>query len=378
MSPSGPPSSIPFMQPTLQSLTLHGFRNYQDATVAFPTRLALIHGANGAGKTSLLEAVHVLATGRSFRTGRHDKLVGHGRDSTLIRADLQVGGQLHRLGMSRGRRGLEQIKLDGERVRSQAVVAQLFPVMALHPGTVELVEGGSEGRRRLFDWLMFHVEHPFHGAWRDLSQTVRQRNSLLKQGRLSDAESRVWDHQLRVSSGRIDGLRQSWFEAFNEAFRQVLSQLSPELAPVSLELYSGWDQARGLEAALAERLDQDRRRGFTSVGAHRMDLRLGTTGGAVKELFSRGQKKLVAYSLVLGALSVLAGAQAGEKPCVVLVDDLSSELDGDHGRLVLSALSRLPHQVVITSLDPTLPSAGLGLNEDITMFHVEHGVIRPE
>ena len=354
---------------------LSAFRNYADATLVLNEPVTLICGPNGAGKTSLLEAIHVLATGRSFRTGRHDKLVQHAHSRALMRAELRAGGREYRVGMERDRQGLVQLKLDGERVRSQSPVAQLFPVVALHPDTVELVEGGSEGRRRLLDWLMFHVEHEFLGHWRSLRHAVRQRNRLLKNPALTTAELRVWDRQLVETSGRIDQLRQQRFGAFRAAFETTLRALGGDLDPVSLSLFSGWPKGEQLGEVLPARHEQDRQRGFTSVGAHRMDIRLQGPDGAVKEVFSRGQKKLVAYSLVLAALEVMAADDEG-KQCLVLVDDLTSELDEVHGRQVLGRLAALPHQVIITSLDPTLP-AGLGPDRTIAMFHVEHGELKP-
>ena len=369
------PCPAPSMTALLTSFHLSAFRNYAEASLVLESPVTLISGPNGAGKTSLLEAIHVLATGRSFRTGRHDKLVQYEQPHALLRAEIQAGARSHRIGMQRDRQGLAQLKLDGERVRSQSPVAQLFPVVAVHPDTVDLVEGGSEGRRRLLDWLMFHVEHDFLDHWRALRHAVRQRNQLLKKRALSEAELRVWDRQVVETSDRIDQLRRARFQAFEAAFHGALGDLGDDLETVSLNLFSGWPKGETLSAVLAGRQEQDRARGFTSAGAHRMDIRLQAPGGAVKEVFSRGQKKLVAYALVLAALAVMADTDGG-KQCLVLVDDLSSELDTAHGARVLAKLATLPHQVIITSLDPILP-VGLASDRKIAMFHVEHGELRP-
>lgn len=360
----------------LKTFHLSGFRNYQQAQVQLSSDVTLVSGPNGAGKTSLLEAIHVLATGRSFRTGRHDKLVSDGAEFCLLRAELECGGVSHQVGMERGRQGLHQLKMDGERLRNQSPVAQKLPVVALHPDTVALVEGGAEVRRRLFDWLMFHVEHDFLPAWQSLKHAVRQRNGALKKPGLSMQELAVWDRQLAETSGRIDRLRQARFVAFKDAFQTNLAGLSDELPGVAMRLFSGWDSSNEIADLLIEKRDTDRSRGFSTVGAHRMDLRLSTDAGAVKELLSRGQKKLVAYALVLAALEVIASEASSEQQCVVLVDDLASELDADHGRRVFEKLASLPHQVIITALDPVLPE-GWAPGKMVTMFHVEHGQLKP-
>lgn len=361
--------------PLLTELHLFQFRNYVGSKLQLDTPVTLISGPNGAGKTSLLEAIHVLASGRSFRTGRHDKLVSHDCNSTVLRASLSIDGQVHQLGMERGKKGLLQLKLNGEKVKSQSQIAHLFPVMALHPGTVDLVESGSEGRRRLYDWLMFHVEHDFLASWKELTAVVKQRNEILKKNGFSSQEIRVWNRQLALTSGRIDQLRQAWIQPFSDAFTRVLSELNSELPKVKVKLFSGWEQGADLLQVLDEKLELDRQRGYTSSGAQRMDLKVSSSEGAVKEVFSRGQKKLVSYALVLAALIVLADTLPSQQSVVVLVDDLTSELDEVHSLAVLKVLASLPHQVVITSLDPELPS-GLNQEEQIKVFHVEHGRLK--
>lgn len=366
------------MKPFLSRLDLKHFRNYSAVSFRPDTSVTLVVGPNGAGKTSLVEALHVLATGRSFRTGRLEKVVENGADRAVLYAEVsdleREGVPPRRVGMARSRQKLEELKVDGERVRGLSEVARLLPVLVMHPGTVELVEGGSSSRRRLLDWVLFHVEHEFQAHWQAFSSALRQRNNLLKSGRISSQELRVWDRQLVQTSVRIDGLRRGVFPAFCEAFQQHLAVLSPELGSVRASLFSGWEKDGDLQSLLGERHGLDSKRGFTSLGAHRADIRLSGDAGSVREVFSRGQKKVVAYALVLAQLSVIRALR--QQTCIVLVDDLTSELDAEHCQRVLGGLLDTGSQVIITALDQGLPPGVAESGARVSMFHVEHGQLK--
>ena len=357
----------------LQRFQLTHFRNYREQAFLPASRLSVICGENGSGKTSLLEAIYLLGTGRSFRTARLTNVVQKGFDATTLFGELQTEQALHRIGISRDHTSLLDARVDGQRVQGISAVARLLPVQVLHPGTVQLIEGGPGERRRFLDWLMFHVEHEFLGAWQRLRESVSQRNKLLKAGKVSLRELRIWDQQVATNSARIDQLRRQHLPALEAAFQTLLSGFDGSLGAVSLGLQSGWAQGDSIDQALLQHRDQDIRRGFTSVGAHRADLVLKSDKGAVREVFSRGQQKVVAYALVTAQIQVFQTLTG--KSCLVLVDDLTSELDqGNEGR-VLGAVLSTGNQAIVTTLDDRISQPYLKSGE-ASVFHVEHGVLR--
>lgn len=353
-------------------LDLQGFRNYADESFRPGPGFNLIVGENGSGKTSLLEAIHVLAAGRSFRGSRNTGLIRQGAGEAVLYGEVESAGTRHRIGMRRKAGGIDGLRLNGENVGNMARVAQLFPVQVFHPGTVELVEGGPGGRRRYMDWGLFHVEPSFPGLFRDFRQALEQRNRLLKKKGLAPRELEVWDRQIAVASDKIDRLRRDWLARLEPVVERFLEELAP-LPPVRLALDSGWPENASLGALLRDERPRDMARGFTGRGAHRADLRLTTGAGAVRDLFSRGQAKSLAYVLVLAQLEVLV-REAGRR-CLVLVDDLGSELDREHRQAVLRIMERLGQQTIFTALaaDDDLLEP---LDENIRMFHVEHGTLK--
>lgn len=362
-----PSSPSPAM---LQRLTLTAFRNYRHAEFQPGPGINLIVGDNGSGKSSLLEAVYLLGSGRSFRTSRLQRLVQESAQESVLFAEvITAQGVAHRLGVARDRQGFSGLKLDGANVRGLSDLARVLPVQAFHPGTVEIVEGPSSARRRYLDWGLFHVEQSFLPLWRQLHGALQQRNRLLRAGSFQRREMQAWDQQVASVSVRISQLRSSYLEALLPHLQTVLAHMG-ELPEVGISLYPGWSEGEDLLALLAADLEKDRQRGHTAKGAHRAELRLMTAAGPVRDVFSRGQTKTLSYALLLAQLYLLVEGHGGH--CLILVDDLASELDAQHSAAVLQALRGLRQQMFITALSKeALPS--LAEDKATRMFHVEHG-----
>lgn len=369
------PSPLPAVPVLLRQFSAHHFRNYAELRFEPAPGLNVIIGQNGSGKTSLLEAIYLLGSGRSFRTGRPGHAVQ--RDSselTVSAAIIDDAGHPRRLGLSRGRKGIVDVRLDGNRPGSLADMARVFPTQVFHPGTIQLVDGGASVRRRYLDWLVFHVEHEFAGAWAGLRKAVEQRNRLLKSRSLSLPELRAWEQQVARNSVRIHAFRQRHLPALQAALRNILSRFEGPAATVSMRLVAGWNEEVDPALLLEQTREQDIRRGFTGIGAHRADLTLESDEGLVRETLSRGQQKIVAYAMLLAQLALFN--ELTGKTCLVMIDDLSSELDRVNAATLLDVVLERNNQVLVTALDEhVLEHIPRGVSGEV--FHVEHGNLRP-
>ncbi len=357
----------------LRRLALESFRNYRSQEFLPSPSLSLVTGANGSGKSSLLEAIYLLSSGKSFRGGRPRRLIREDAGEAVIFAEVvRRSGDVHRLGVARGGSGFTRLRRDGRTVQGFSEIAWLLPVRIFHPGTLELVEGPSAVRRGYLDWGLFHVEQSFHGYWRDLRHALENRNALLRQGGGSWRELEAWTQQVAAASGRINALRNAYLERLRPHLEALLGSF-PGLPPVSVALQSGWpgESEDELLNTLRAELDRDQRRGFTGRGAHRAELRLLSQGGLVRDIFSRGQCKVLGYLLLLAQVHELTAS--GGEDCLVLVDDLASELDEGHRDQMVEALLGLQQQTIFTALAADqLPSL---VDRGAEMFHVEHGVL---
>lgn len=332
----------------------------------------MLLGENGAGKTSVLEAVHVLGYGRSFR-GR----IGEGLIRTGAAAlELYVEWQDQPVAAWR-RAGLRhtgqqwQARVDGDNISLLGDLCAAIAAVAFEPGSHALMQGPAEGRRRYLDWGLFHVERDFLQAWRAYTRALKQRNRLLKL-QAGAGELEAWEYELAHTGETLHRRRASYVQRLQSLVAEVAKALTVELGQAELVLQPGWRmESYSLRDALLLARERDLNTGFTSVGPHRADWRLHHSGRPADEALSRGQAKLSALACLLAQAQDFA-QQRGHWP-VILLDDLGSELDARHQERLLHWLRKSGAQVFLTGTQ--LPQ---GLDPSQTaLFHVEQGQLQP-
>lgn len=358
---------------SLLRLTVTGVRNLQPVTLQPSPRINILHGANGSGKTSLLEAIHLLGMARSFRSQRLQPVIQAEDNGLTVFGEIQLpeGGSSN-LGIGRERSGEPQIRIDGQNARSAAQLAETLPLQLINPDSFRLLEGAPKVRRQFLDWGVFHVEPRFLGAWQRLQKALRQRNSWLRHGRLDAVAQAAWDRELCLASREIDSYRRAYLQALKPVFEATLAQLL-ELSGLTLSYYRGWDKDRELEEVLGSSLQRDMSLGHTQAGPQRADLRLRLEGHNAADILSRGQQKLVVCALRIAQGHLLNQAKQGR--CIYLVDDLPSELDERHRKALCRLLEELQCQVFITCVESHVLTDGWRKDTPVAMFHVEHGRI---
>ena len=360
----------------IRRLQLQSFRRFSEVELHPQPGFNLITGDNGSGKTSLLEALHLLAHGRSFRGRVRDGLIRRDDPALSVFAEWQAGcNTSHRAGL-RHAGGEWEARLDGAAVGHLGELCEVLAVVSFEPGSHALIDGPSEGRRRYLDWGLFHVERAERGGdfllqWRRHARALKQRNALLRQHR-ADAQLDAWEHELAQAGESLTAQREAHVARLQPHLESMVAALLPGAGGAQLGLNPGW---RRQELSLADALllarDRDLAQGHTSVGPHRADLRLELRDLPGRDGLSRGQAKLAALALLLAQAACLAG-QDGYWP-VLQLDDLASELDRHHQQRVLQALHASGAQVLVTGTEPPPVLQQLGL--PIARFHVEHGIV---
>lgn len=357
----------------IRRLEIRNIRCLREACLAPAPGLNLLIGDNGAGKTSVLEALHLMAYGRSFRGRVRDGLIRSGADAVEVFMEWSEaeGARVRRAGLRHGGQAWEG-RLDGNRVSHLGELCAAVMVVSFEPGSHALVSGGGEPRRRFMDWGLFHVEPGFLALWRRYARSLKQRNALLKSG-ADGRQLEAWDHELAEAGELLTSRRQQYLEALQTWIHAVAAELAPTLGDVALEFQPGW---RRSELSLADALmlarERDRRFGYTSVGPQRADWRLLFAALPNQEPLSRGQAKLAALSCLLAQARDCA-ARRGDWP-VIALDDLASELDRHHQQRVLASLLETGAQLFVTGTEIPVAAEGVAAR----MFHVEHSAIHSE
>ncbi len=361
----------------IRLLRIHHLRIISRADLEPATGINLLVGDNGAGKTSVLEAIHLLASGRSFRSGARDALPSRGETELQVFCErvLEESGTVSRLGLARGSRGWSA-RLDGETLDTLTELFRELAVVCYEPGSHALISGGAEQRRRFVDWALFHVEPSFLPTWRRYQRALRQRNALLKRGAGSD-EFLPWEAEMAESGVAITTMREHWLAGFSPVLKTLAERFLPELGEPRLRFQAGWPGTgptpESLADALASARGRDQILGHSTVGPHRADWTPVFENAPTREMLSRGQEKLVVLCCLLAQAQEYARFR-GHWP-LLLFDDLASELDARHHEVVLDWFAQCPAQIFITGTSAPDPQRFTG--RPVRVFHVEQGAIRP-
>lgn len=354
---------------SLTKLDAANVRNIETASVEPSPRLNFIVGSNGSGKTSLLEAIHILGRARSFRSIQAGQVIRFQQEELTVAGRVGQGEGLPPLpvGVRLGRRKRE-IALAGARLQSSAELIRAFPVLLIEPASAGLLDGPPKARRQFLDWGAFHLDAGFLDSWRGYARALDQRNALLRSGRVQGIE--IWDHELSRYGTILAQARAAYAQRLLPYFAAASGHFLGTMA-FELRSLAGWSADKSLEQALRDGLAQDLRDGHTHAGPHKGDFSLLADGRPAKQFLSRGQMKLLVFALLLAQAHLLEES-LGARGCV-LVDDLASELDGGNRAKLLDFLRSRQAQFFITATEPRLVDwTGA---DDAAMFHVEHGRI---
>jgi DNA replication and repair protein RecF len=357
----------------IRRLSISQLRNLADVDVELGSGLNYLYGRNGAGKTALLEAVHLLGRGRSFRSGQVQDLIRREAGELLVRANLEDEhrGRLT-VAMTRNRRNRGELRINGEAARRLSELAVLLPLQVLTPGLSDLVFGSPVERRQWLDWGLFHVEPEHLRAWRQYLHALKQRNAALKAvaaGELPESALLVWTDEVAGAGDLVNQRRQRYVNDLEPLLSQVLGDLAPELR-VDMVYEPGWRAGDSLRKVLGETLSRELKSGTTQSGPHRADVSLRTEGVAAAAALSRGQGKAVASAMMLAQARLLM--ETARRASVFLIDDIGAEFDLAHSARFFRLVTALGCQVLATSnLGPEHWREGVGL--DMRVFHVEQG-----
>ncbi len=354
----------------VQTLSLANFRNFVSSQVNLSPGFNFFYGANGAGKSSLLEALYCISCGRSFRSSDYKHLINNQASCFQIHVRLTLSDTNSVVvGFERRQDGQKTIRMDGESANIHEMVSCL-PVIFLSSLSYQFFTHGPKIRRQFIDWLTFHVKPGFSAQWRGYQAALKQRNSAIK-NKQSLNEVRAWDKLLVDSANAVNLMRQEVVENLCVHLRTTNKIFLPELS-LDLTYYQGWRSGSDLQYVLNEELHNDRQLGYTRHGAHRADVVLCANFAAANEILSQGQQKIAIFALQLAMGSVLK--QQTHATPVYLLDDLASELDEKNRVLVIRQLKETGAQVLITGIVIEELVAAIQESQAI-LFHVEQGSV---
>lgn len=348
---------------SLAELRISSVRCIEAAQLDFAPELNLIAGENGAGKTTVLEAIFLLGRGRSFRTRSNERLIQYHRDRLTVFGRTSADPPQY-AGVEVTLEQGTQARVNGVAAESLLALSGFLPVQCIDPEIHKLVDQGPERRRRWLDWLVFHVEPSFGLHWARYNRALKQRNAALRAGA---SEIGAWDTELIKNGVAITEARERALELLKPRLLRMFDQFGG--LGITVGFTTGWLSGMPLALALEQHRERDRARATTTAGPHRADVLLRRDHRLARETLSRGQQKLTAIAMIVSQLQLLQSAYGTH--ATLLLDDPAAELDHKNLQRVFDQLAALRCQMIATSLTA---ETALFQAPNAT-FHVEQGQV---
>lgn len=328
----------------LDWIELQGFRSYPQLEFQPAAGVNLLMGANGAGKTNLLEAIAYLSALRSFRKAPDDALIATGAEEAVVRGAVAGPVSEHTIEVMLSRSTRRKVLLDGKRPARNAELRARLRCVTFLPDDLELIKGSAGQRRDLLDDLSAQLRPTAAADQADFERALRQRNALLRnEGSLADIDALAsFEQAIAASGAKVVSHRLATAQALTPFLQSAYGALGPDTVRWSYE--SSWadpaaaepELADALLAALAERRRRDMERRLTTTGPQRDEPRLFLDDRDARTHASQGEQRSLVLALRLAAFDLLSNEF--DDPPVLLLDDVFSELDSVRAQAVIERL----------------------------------------
>ena len=366
----------------LLRLQLSDFRNLGKVELVPSTHATIAVGQNGQGKTNLLEALYFLCTLRPLRATKLSELVRFGQEAAEVTGRFALKGAEREISVTVSQ-GVRQSFVDGKKAPSLEDYFGGVSVVAFTPDDLEVIKGGPDRRRWFLDRAVFNRFPAYLKESREYTKALKSRNKLLKEGAdtsyleafdatLARLGARLWVRR-RALMGELAPRAQQAFAAIGRTVDPARYSYKPSYLELDFQAAEEGQLAEALLGVLAERLPRDSERGFTSVGPHADDLGVKLGDRSARLYASQGQQRALVLGWKIAEIENLQGAH-GFLP-LLLLDDVSSELDPERNSYLMNYLSSSGAQVFLTTTDATLVERAAG--PDTLWFEVKAGVLTP-
>lgn len=350
----------------LKELDIKDVRNLKEIHMECGAGINIISGKNAAGKTAILEGIHLLARASSFRTPRINDVIQHGKTQILITARLYDENNNEVItGLEKSKQATK-IKYNGQNINKRSEQARNIPILTVTPDSHRLLNGTPRERRHWLDWSMFHVEQGYMDIWQQYHYALRQRNALLRR---VDEQSQLssWEDALATAAVKLRCLRKTYINKINRLITDIASS---NLEQITISLRTEEQDHSSIKRSLNQQRRADTEAGYTRFGPHREDVVFNINNHEASRSLSRGEGKLYVLFLILAQ----AAEYKEEKQLqpIMLFDDMPAELDDEACKRILEQLQCLGLQAFITTTNPQY----MGKTTNIaSRFHVEQGKV---
>ncbi|MEA5060827.1 MAG: DNA replication/repair protein RecF [Erysipelotrichaceae bacterium] len=332
----------------VKNLTIKNFRNHHYLSYEFSPKMNIIVGANGTGKTNLVEAIYYLSLARSFRTSDDLDLVEKEKDNASIEAKV-IEGEISRKIEIIFQNGSKRILVNDKPIAKLSQLSKMMNVILFEPRDVMIFRGSPKDRRNYLDISLSKKSPPYLEYISSYEKVLRERNEILKLEKIDKTLLDINTEMLIKLSGPIVSYRQKYVKDINDILKKIVRALTGERVQVEIHYQPFVDYDSNFKdnakKAFLRAQESDIRRKVTSTGIHREDFSMTLNGHDIATFGSQGENRMVALALKLSPFFLI---EDKDKRPLVILDDVMSELDANHREKLINFLKKF-EQVFITA-----------------------------
>tara|TARA_B100000963_G_scaffold214545_1_gene187167 strand:- start:6347 stop:7423 length:1077 start_codon:yes stop_codon:yes gene_type:complete len=353
----------------LSKISLRNFRCFDSLELSLSEGVNFFYGPNGSGKTSLLESIYLFSSGKSFKSTNLASLIKHNNKKFLLRGYDGTKGDVVEI-----EKIIDKpisVSLNNKKIASK-VLLKKFPCTPIHNNTFSFASAPPDFRRKLLDRSVATCEELFMINWFAYYRALKQRNTMLKNNRISDIYA--WNTQLVEYGNVLTDSRKLFFKKTLNNFRIILDLIDATnvfdfLGNIEISFYQGWDNNDAFLDILEDNFDNDRRRKTTLLGPHKSDIKFSINSIDAKQILSRGEQKFFSILWSCAQNEVLKNDYKINP--LLIIDDVKSELDERVFNLFLEILKHSKNQIIFSCIDHAFSSKIAHSLNQFKMFHVE-------
>ena len=341
----------------IQDLQLVSFRNHDQKEFKFIQGLTVIWGENGSGKTSVLEAIHILSYGKSFRTHKQRDLIKNSESSFIARGDFSTNGHRDNVAAQVTQTNGQKLKLNGKLLSGRKALLGRNNVVVLSPEEQSVTKGAPKERRQFFDKMFSVVSKEYVDCLQDYSRILKQRNAaliLVKENQQPMTSIQSWDEQLVEKGKQLWSFRFDFISEFKVYLKHIIFCYDNSI-DLNLRYLDCVPTVETYQLKIKDSLQKDITMGRTSYGPHRDDISLIWESRDLRSFGSQGEHKLSLVFLKLSEM-IFIRKKTGSHP-TLLLDDLFAKLDLERSKKIVSLLQNLETetgeqvQTIVTTTD---------------------------
>ena len=361
----------------LNSLSILNYKNIREAELVFSPNINCFIGNNGMGKTNILDAIYFLSFCKSHSNSIDSQNILHGAEFCLLQGKYTLGDQTEDIYCGMKMRQKKQFKRNKKEYERLSDHIGLLPLVLVSPDDSELIQGGSEERRKFIDGVISQYNKTYLNNLLQYNNALKQRNALLKSEKpVDDSLLDIWEEQMAALGNYIYEQRKLFIDEFIPVFQNYYSYISVGNEQISLS-YHSQHHDRDIKTKMLATRDRDRILGYSTQGIHKDDLEMTLSNQLIRRVGSQGQNKTFLIALKLAQFALLA--RKGHTLPVLLLDDIFDKLDATRVEQIIKLVSGDGFgQIFITDTNRKyLDEILAAMDHAYCLFKVEKGEVYP-